>query len=131
MALSENIDVEFMPKWTPEEEKRWYSLYTECALLAALINNKTTYCVFFSYSGHVFNVSMSIRASKENYSKDIADSEFCTWPPGLRQKWLQCADSDHLTKTRDRMKVILEVGEVDTSKLDFEDITEVTRYYSF
>lgn len=52
------------------------SSFAEIALLAAKINNETSFCVFFDYSGHVDLLRISIRESKKNFNKELIASEF-------------------------------------------------------
>lgn len=47
--------------------------------LAFLVDQETPYCVFIDWSGHVENLEISIRESKDRYTVKVAEMEFYTW----------------------------------------------------
>ena len=78
-----DIDLETQPgsdehlqKLDADQRMRYHRAFAECAYLALLVNLYTEYCVFFDYSGHVYNASIRIRRSKSRYQEEVADAEF-------------------------------------------------------
>lgn len=41
--------------------------------LCYLINKKTSYCAFFSFSGHVNAIDVSVRHSRKDYDKNVSE----------------------------------------------------------
>ncbi len=46
--------------------------------LAYLVNQRTDYCVFINFSGHVNSLHVTIAESKKRYDHDVLVSEFST-----------------------------------------------------
>ena len=62
----------------PEQEKEFYRLIGMISKMAVKVNNETTYCVFFTFHGHVDNIDIYVTPSKERYHDKIIDEEFYT-----------------------------------------------------
>ena len=91
-----------------------------------LVNLYTDYCVFFDYSGHVWNCRVDIRRSKARYNEDVADTEFkcLTNPDDALFNW---SGIDWLKRKRDMLREILE-----TKNVPIEDMTrEVIETYAY
>lgn len=93
-------------------------LITEITYLAMMVNFKTDYCTFVTFSGHVDKFTVSIRESKDNYRDHVADSEFS----------FKRNDIEKLKQTKETLIEILESGEVDTSNMNYS-IEEVKHYH--
>lgn len=116
---------ENLSKMTEEERREYHRLYVELAYLSMLVNLHTDYCVFFDYSGHVWNVSIRIRRSKKAYNEEVADSEFRVMKdPSQSYGWYGIG---HMRKKRDIMREILETNDVPIGLLDRE-VIEVYAY---
>lgn len=111
-------------QWTDEQKDEWNLLVLEIMMLGFAIDRHTPYCVFVDYSGHVENLRVEIRKSKEQYTVDVVltemyiEGEYATGDPLAYYK-----------KKRDILKGILEAGEVDTSA--FEEIRSTVIDYAF
>ena len=93
--------------------------------LAFLVHQETEYCVFIDWSGHVNQLSISIRESIENYETHVADMKFYTW-------W----QSNHKGVPYDELKAKEEVLKsiLDTHHIPYDmcvKIAETTCSYSF
>ena len=117
---------EKLKEYTPEERQEYHRLYLEIAYLCLLVNLHTTYCVFFEYSGHVWNTSIRIKKSKQDYQTDVADTEFRVGRDPVKYPW---GPIDWLTRKRDILKEILETNDVPVDQLEREVIQ--TYAYSF
>lgn len=53
-------------------------LVMKAMFLAFLINQQTGYCVFITFSGHVADIDIDIRKSKEEYEKHVVQTSFYT-----------------------------------------------------
>lgn len=112
---------------TEAERIEYHRLYLEIAYLCMLVNPHTEYCVFFDYSGHVWNVTIRIKRSKKAYNEDVADAEFKVVNDPTKQYGWQ--GNDWLRKKRDILLEILTTNEVPIDQLDREVIQ--TYAYSF
>lgn len=48
----------------------------EACYLCVMVNNHTNYCVFLNLSGHVSQISFSVRESKTAYQRVLVEDEF-------------------------------------------------------
>lgn len=65
-----------------------FKLLNKINALALLINNRTKYCVFVRYSGHVDNIDISISESKSYYNNKVAEAIIELYPSGWGNKTL-------------------------------------------
>lgn len=65
-----------------------FKLLNKINALALLINNRTKYCVFVRYSGHVDTLEIRICESKKNYTDQVAESDIELYPPRWGYKTL-------------------------------------------
>lgn len=105
-------------KPTPEMQR----LYAEIMILGMLVNENTEYCVFVSYSGHIYGVDIKICESKEQYNTEIAQTSFYT---GLKEAGfydeIQTKESRNiiwLTEKRNLLLNILETGNIPYGMMD-------------
>jgi len=111
-----------MTKHTPEE---WNKLVLEIWMLGFAVDRFTPYCAFCDYSGHVESLRIDIRASKENYTKEIVATEM-----KVDGKYIYGVEpTDYYEKKRDILKKILQDHEVDYS--DFEKVATTVYDYAF
>lgn len=93
--------------------------------LAFLVHQETEYCVFIDWSGHVDQLSISIRESVANYQTKVCELEFYTYWK-LNQKNIPYDD----LKAK---KLVLE-SILDTHDIPYdmcERITETSYRYAF
>lgn len=93
-------------------------LVQEVIFLAMTVQEETSHCVFVSFSGHVENMSISIRESKEDYKERICDCNISLDS--------ECA-LERLQEVKMKLLGFLEAGEVNTSEMAY-DIEQVRRY---
>ena len=105
-----------------EEEKA----VLEIMQLAYLVQLKTKYCVFVRYFGHVDNLDIDVRESKERWNLPVFTSEIVT-AYGEHRK-TRSPKLAELKAKIDVLKRILEDGEVPYDELDYEEV--ITRKYS-
>lgn len=99
-------------------------LMAEIILLAMKVQRETKYCVFIRYSGHVENMEITIAASKNSFTENIATSEFKTEPYSF-------SDNDftieRMESVKETLLAIIDDKKVDVSQMDYE-IEEVKHY---
>lgn len=110
--------------FTPEQQEERERLIMEIMCLAFRFHQESGYCVFIDFSGHVDQLSISIRESQSNYQTNVADSSFYTVP--FRHEESQDPNS-WLKYKRNVLLVILEQGEIDTSMCE-EVVTQIINY---
>jgi hypothetical protein len=94
--------------------------------LAYLVQRHTNYCVFIEFHGHVEQLEVRIRASKEDWQTKVLDTQFHT----EFKKWMAQKDPLAFYKAkRDILKRILDEGEVPYELCDVERYT--VEEYSF
>jgi hypothetical protein len=98
-----------------EQEK----LIAEITFLAMMVQSKTDYCVFVDFSGHVNQIVIDIRESKQNYQERI-----CRAQTYLNREY----SIKRLHEIKDQLVEILETNKVDVSHMNYQ-IEEVYHYY--
>lgn len=96
--------------------------------LAYLVHEETSYCVFFSFSGHINSFDMSIRHSQERWQEHVLETEFYTNYKALRDNGVGAKLADLKSKIA-VLEQILTEQEISYCDLDYEE--EYTRLYSF
>lgn len=112
-----DIDLETQPgsdenlqKLDADQRMRYHRAFAECAYLALLVNLYTEYCVFFEYSGHVYNAGIRIRRSKSRYNEEVADAEFPVRDPVASNETVPSWHRgvvEHIESRRDMLRRIL------------------------
>ena len=111
--------------YTQEQKDEWNALVLEIMMLGFAVDRHTPYCVFVDYSGHVESLSIEIRESAKNYTKEISTSEMY-----IEGKFIYDGDPlAHYKRKRDILKQILEDGKVDLSA--FEEVRRTVIDYAF
>lgn len=102
-------------------------LTIELMALAFLVNEKTDYCVFIRFSGHIDSMEIEVAASKENYLNKVLRAEFDT----AYKEWRK-TDQPLIANLKSRiavLKQILKDGEIDYRELDY--MTQKYRDYYY
>ena len=81
----------------------------ELLWLAVLVDQKTDYCVFIRYSGHVQWLEMEIRESKANYDKEVAESRIILHDKDFDERY---------ERAKEVLTSILEKGEIHYDMLE-------------
>ena len=119
-----------MPKKTNKTNARKLQ---ELIGLALRVQTETDYCVFIRVSGHVEQIEIEIRESKENYHTEIISSTFY-FKPHYRNvtEWEDWYERKY-RKVRNVLLSILETGEVDFNHEDIEtdEIVVVSYKHTF
>jgi len=88
-------------------------LILEIMALAYAVDQRTDYCVFCEFSGHVEMLSISVRESRARWQNEIAGTEFYVngkFEPDDNLKWLK--------SKRDHLRHILDTNDVDTGAME-------------
>ena len=96
--------------------------------LAYLVHEKTNYCIFFSFSGHIDSFDLDIRESKERWQARVLETHFCTSYKALRDNGVDAKLADLKSKIM-VLEGILADGEIAYEELDYEE--EYNRVYLF
>lgn len=120
--------VSVIKKETEDEmDDKYLKLSCEIFVLALLINERTDYCVFLNYAGHVDSIDIRLMESKENYNERIFETEIKT--NFLKRHSEQSNDPLAFLKSqRDVMKYVLEENELPYDELE-EHIEQKISYY--
>lgn len=103
-------------------------LVLEVMMLAYAVHQRTDYCVFIDFSGHVDSISISIRESINNWEKKVCETEVYNL---YREKYYGNADEQdgYLKSVRDVLKEILKKGDIPYDKM--QKHIEQVYHYSF
>lgn len=82
-------------------------LIFEIFALAYLVQDKTKYCVFIDYSGHVDSFCIDIRESKDNWMKEACITEFKTRFENLYKQ----DEKDNLSWLKAKRDILIEILE--------------------
>ena len=96
--------------------------------LGYLVDLGTSYCVFFTFSGHIDRFDMSIRQSKERWQERVLDTEFSVAYKALRDEGIDARLADLKSKIAVLESILIGEG-IPYEDLDYEE--EYLRYYSF
>lgn len=88
-------------------------LILEIMALSYAVDQRTDYCVFCNFSGHVQMLSVSVRESRDRWQNEIASTEFY-----LNGKFEPDDDLKWLKSKRDHLRHILDTNEVDTDAME-------------
>lgn len=108
-------------------DDKYLKLSCEIFVLALLINERTDYCVFINYAGHVDSIGIRMSESKKNYNEEIFETE-------IKTNFLKRRDENSddllnfLKSQRDVMKRILEENDLPYDELE-EYIEQKISYY--
>jgi len=108
-----------------EEEVR---LTIKVLHLAYLVHEKTDYCVFIRFSGHVDRLEIDIRESQVNWETQVLRSEFSTKYMALRDARV----GEKRAELQARIEVLEQIladNEISYDDLDYEE--EYIRHYTF
>lgn len=110
-----------------EKEK----LIFEIMYLGYLVNKRTDFCVFVSYSGHVDSVSVRIASSKLDYNNEIASTEFYDEDnqDGFIGDNNFIGDNKWIKSKKNHLENILKDNDIDFSQM--EEVRKYTTTYYF
>lgn len=108
---------------TPEREL----LFLEVMMLAYMVHQRTEYCVFIDFSGHVDSLSIGIRKDVKDYQTKVCETEIYN----NYKKYSGSNDEQdgYLKSVRDTLREILKSSEVPVDQM--EQHVEKTYYYTF
>ena len=103
-------------------------LIAKIMVLGFLVNQRTDYCVFVRYSGHVHKLEVEIARSKNCYNAVVLDSEFYT-----DEKWRESVVRPNgFLKTKVAiLERILKENDIDYSVEGIEEYTETISHARF
>ncbi len=96
--------------------------------LGYLVHLETSYCVFFSFSGHIDSFDMSIRQSQEHWRKQVLKTNFYTVYQSLCDEGIDAKLADLKSKIAVLEGILMGEG-IPYEDMEYEE--EYTRLYSF
>lgn len=106
-------------------------LLTEAFYLSAWINMNTSMCVFLDMSGHIDHIQIRIRESKQNYQKELAETEFTygTEEQELHGYNFRKYSTSQLEKISEKVEILRTIARDRLISTEYmKPITEIVRY---
>lgn len=69
-------EIKTVEGFTPEQQAEHEADIAELMRLAFMVHQKTDFCVFINFAGHVQLVDINIRKSTDNWDAKVADCKF-------------------------------------------------------
>jgi radical SAM superfamily enzyme len=106
----------------PQKQK----LVMQIMSLAYAVHENTSYCVFICFSGHVDDLEIDIRESKERWQNKVCKAERYTAYKHYRNKGEMYAD---LKSIRDVLKEILQTNDIPYTSMERQVTTVYNNYF--
>lgn len=111
---------EDVPEWNGQWQETEDDLIMQCMNLAFLVNQKTEFCTFVRFSGHVNKCEIEIRAGKENWQSELLATEFTT---AYREHLANKDKYSYYRAKRDILRRILQEKDIPYDECDVEIIS--------